>query len=339
MESPISYVSLTLSLTAFFLFLYNGFEDAATVHRDTRLVETSKVWHYNATSGVASLDENVKIACVGTNAEECERLGNGNAANLVVAGGLMLGSGGPILRGTGNGRVRLEDSTGKTLLLVNPSTGAVLVGENDADLPTTAGVRVVGSSVRGTQQDSDNWAATDGFELYSPGASEAYGMVHRIIHKQDASISGVRISPVVPVAAPERSLHVTPQGIVVGDATANFIRANTAQGTGADVIVYGNAYIDSNSASSGFPQCTTVPVDLADLYSDIDVAWKAVRVTVESCSKIGGLTNATVLVSGADFNTCQGNFIYFNDGTGKALGQCTGTGEIYYCKAGVVVSS
>jgi hypothetical protein len=54
----------------------------------------------------------------------------------------------------------LEDSTGKTLLLVNPSTGAVLVGENDADLPTTAGVRVVGSSVRGTQQDSDNWAAT-----------------------------------------------------------------------------------------------------------------------------------------------------------------------------------
>ena len=339
MESPISYVSLALSLTAFFLFIYNGFEDAETVHRDTRLVETSKVWHYNATSGVASLDENVKIACVGVSPEECERLGDENAANIVVSGGLMLGSGGPVLKGTGNGRVRLEDSFGNLLLLVNPATGAVLVGGNDADLPLAAGVRVVGNTVRGTHQDSENWAATDGFELFSPGATEAYGMVHRIVHKEDASIAGVRISPVVPVAAPERSLHVTPRGIVVGDATAAFIHANTGEGTGADVVVYGNAYIDSNSADSDFPTCTTVPVDLAELYDGTDVAWKAVRVTVESCSKLGGLTNAAVLDSGADFNTCQGNFIYFNDGTSKPLGQCTGDGEVYYCRAGVVVQS
>ena len=211
-------------------------------------------------------------------------------------------------------------------------------GENEADLPTSAGVRVVGRAVGGTHQDSEHWAATDGFELFSPGAEEAYGMVHKIIHKDDASIVGVRVSPVVPVSAPERSLHVTPLGIIVGDATASFIRANTAEGTGANVIVYGSAYVDSNAAPSDFPTCTTVPVDLADLYSDTLVAWRAVHIRVESCARIGGLTNATVLASGLDFNTCQGNFIYFNDGSSKALGQCSGEGDIFYCKAMVETS-
>ena len=127
MEPGISYVSLPLSLTALFLFIYNGFEDAETVHRDTRLVETSKVWHYNSTSGVASLDETIQIACVGVGASDCEALGGSGKAKLVVSGGLMLGVHGPVLRGTGNGRVRLEDSRGRAILLADLTTGAVLV--------------------------------------------------------------------------------------------------------------------------------------------------------------------------------------------------------------------
>ena len=127
MEPAISYVSLALSLTAFFLFVYNGFEDAQTVHRDTRLVETSKVWHYNSTSGVASLDENIQIACVGVSPSECEQMGGTGSAKLVVSGGLMLGADGPVLRGTTRGRVRLEDSLGKSILLADLTTGAVLV--------------------------------------------------------------------------------------------------------------------------------------------------------------------------------------------------------------------
>ena len=166
-----------------------------------------------------------------------------------------------------------------------------------------------------------NRAATDGFELFSPGGATPYAMIHRIIHKEDASIVGVRISPVVPVAAPERSLHVPPHGIIVGDATAAFIEATA----------------DSSAAPTDFPTCTTVPVDLADLYTNAVVAWRALHVRVESCAQAGGLVNATVLASGIDFNTCQGNLIYFADGTSKQLGQCTGMGDIYYCKAEVGV--
>ncbi|MBN22370.1 MAG: hypothetical protein CL678_13895 [Bdellovibrionaceae bacterium] len=233
--------------------------------------------------------------------------------------------------------MRAEDATGRALLMADLNTGGVLVGDNDADIPAKPGVRVVGHVVTGTHQDSDMWFATDGFELFSPGGTTAYAMIHRIIHKEDASIVGVRVSPVVPVAAPERSLHVTPHGIIVGDATAAFIKANAAHGTGANVLVYGNAYVDSNAAPTDFPTCTTVPVDLADLYSNTAVAWRAVHVRVESCAQAGGLVNATVLASGTDFNTCQGNMIYFTDGTSKQLGLCTGLGDIYYCKAEVVV--
>jgi len=336
MEEAVSYVSLALSLTAFFLFVYNGFEDAETVHRDTRLLETSKIWHYNGTSGVASLDESVRTACVGLTPEGCQA-STAEGISLAFSGGIRLGESGPVLRQAGTGRVRAEDSDGNTVFLADLNTGAVLVGEDDLGMASASGVRVVGKPVVGTQQDSDNWAATDGFELFSPGSSEAYAMIHRIVHKEDATIVGVRISPVVPVAAPERSLHVTPLALVVGDASAAFIRANAGTGTGANVLVYGSAYVDPGSSTTEFPTCTTVPVDLADLYSSVSVAWKAVYVQVESCAQIGGLVNATVLSSGTDFNTCQGGFIYFNDGTSKALGQCSGNGDVYYCKAGVTV--
>lgn len=336
MEEAVSYVSLALSLTAFSLFVYNGFEDADTVHRDTRLLETSKVWHYNSTTGVASLDESVQTACVGLTPEACLE-STASSVSLALAGGLRLGAGGPVLRHAGTGRVRAEDGDGNTVFLADLNTGAVLVGQDDLDLPQASGVRVVGKPVVGTQQDSDNWAASDGFELFSPGSTEAYAMVHRIVHKEDASIVGVRISPVVPVAAPERSLHVTPLAIVVGDASAAFIRANAGTAAGANVLVYGSAYVDPGTSTTEFPTCTTVPVDLADLYSSVSVAWRAVHVQVESCAQAGGLVNASVLASGADFSTCQGGFIYFNDGTSRALGQCSGNGDIYYCKAGVTV--
>ena len=280
----------------------------------------------------------MKTACVGLNPEACENKASDGIQRLVVQGGLQMGDGGPVLRGTAFGRIRLEDGNGESLLVADVNTGGVLVGQDDFDLPDKPGVRVTGKAVVGTHQDSDMWAATDGFELYSPGSSKAYAMIHRIVHKEDATITGVRVSPVVAVASPERSLHVTPMGVVVGDATAAFIKANTAEGTGANVLVYGNALVDPNASPSDFPTCTTVPVDLADLYSHTTVAWRALHVKVESCAKAGGLANATVLLSGTDFLTCQGTLIYFNDGTSAELGQCTGKGNIYYCKAEVVVS-
>ena len=103
-----SYVSLALSATAFFLFLYNGFEDAQHVQKDTRLVESSKIWHYNVTSGVALLDESVKAACVGMSPDACyANIDEGSMARLVIQGGLQMGDGGPILRGFGTVRLSL----------------------------------------------------------------------------------------------------------------------------------------------------------------------------------------------------------------------------------------
>lgn len=97
-----SYVSLALSVTACFLFLYNGFEDADHVQKDTRLVETSKIWHYNVTNGVASLDESVKAACVGLSPDVCyASMKQGSTTRLVIQGGLQMGNGGPVLRGYG----------------------------------------------------------------------------------------------------------------------------------------------------------------------------------------------------------------------------------------------
>ena len=100
-----SYVSLALSATAFFLFLYNGFEDGQHVQKDTRLVESSKIWHYNVTNGVASLDESVKAACVGMSPDACyTSIEEGSMTRLVIQGGLQMGDGGPVLRGFGTVR-------------------------------------------------------------------------------------------------------------------------------------------------------------------------------------------------------------------------------------------
>ena len=257
------------------------------------------------------MDESVHAACIGLKPEHCANLVTSGTQRLVIQGGLQMGDGGPVLRGDGQSRVRLEDAHGTNLLVADVNSGGVIIGEDDFDIPNKPGVRVVGQTVEGTHQDSSMWTATDGFELFSPGTTSAYAMIHRIVHKEDASIMGVRISPVVSVASPDRSLHVTPHGIIVGDATAAFIEANTGQGTGANVLVYGNAIVDSNAAPSDFAACTSVPVDLAELYADTSVAWRALHVQVESCAKLGGLVNATVLSSGTDFLSCQGNMIFF----------------------------
>ena len=136
----------------------------------------------------------MKTACVGLNPEACENKASDGIQRLVVQGGLQMGDGGPVLRGTAFGRIRLEDGNGESLLVADVNTGGVLVGQDDFDLPDKPGVRVTGKAVVGTHQDSDMWAATDGFELYSPGSSKAYAMIHRIVHKEDATITGVRVA-------------------------------------------------------------------------------------------------------------------------------------------------
>jgi len=333
-NEAVPYASLALSLTAFGLFLYDGFEDADVATRDGRLVDTSRVWHYNGTSGVASLDESVTTACVALDPDDCAA-SSGQGIRLAVGGGLRLGVAGPILRGVGTDRIRAEDASGQPVFLASLATGAVLVGSDDTMLPATPGVRIVGKPTDGTQHDSAHWAATDGFALHAPGSDTPYATVHRIVHKEDASIVGVRISPPTPIAAPERSIHITAFGIVVGDAPANFIHANTAHGSGANLLVYGSAHVDASIDPDGLGHCTSVPVDLADLYDGASVAWRALRVDVHSCSNQGGLNNATVLASGTDFATCQGGLIYFNDGTSHPLGTCVLDGYIYYCRAEV----
>ena len=53
--------------------------------------------------------------------------------------------------------MRAEDANGSCLVVADLNTGGVLVGDNDADLPTKPGVRVVGHTVEGSHQDSKMW--------------------------------------------------------------------------------------------------------------------------------------------------------------------------------------
>ena len=77
----------------------------------------------------------MKTACVGLNPEACENKASDGIQRLVVQGGLQMGDGGPVLRGTAFGRIRLEDGNGESLLVADVNTGGVLVGQDDFELP------------------------------------------------------------------------------------------------------------------------------------------------------------------------------------------------------------
>ena len=89
-ESPISYVSLFLSLLALGLFVLSGFQNADDTSKSREEVSTSFVFYYDEQTGVARVRDGVAMACVGLAAADCAVDTNADArVQLKVAGALQ----------------------------------------------------------------------------------------------------------------------------------------------------------------------------------------------------------------------------------------------------------
>ena len=214
--SIVTYVALVLSVCAVTLLIITGITTHREFDKEQRTLSTAHVWHYDHESHVASTHTDVNTVCVGYN--DCAASAGHRV--LRVNGGIQLGDG-PVFRTSQSGRhVVVEDGTGRQILRADLSSGATIVGEG-LDLPAS-GVQVSGYA--NATDHTAQWFATRGFSLFGDAGHPA-SRVHSIVHKDDSSIRGVRISPPGPVRG-DHAIHITPLGIVVGDAPANFIREN-----------------------------------------------------------------------------------------------------------------
>lgn len=214
--SPVTYVAFALSLCAVTMVLLTGITTHREFDKEQRTLSSAHVWHYDHASKVASTHTDVSTVCIGY--DTCE----GSAENRVlrINGGIQLGSG-PVFRTSHSGtHMVIEDNTGRQIARADLSTGATIVGEG-FDLPQS-GVQVNGYS--NSSSHTSQWLATRGFHLFGESQIPS-SSVHNVVHREDSTIQGVRISPPGPVRG-AHAIHITSQGIIVGDAPANFIRQN-----------------------------------------------------------------------------------------------------------------
>lgn len=190
-----------------------------------------------------------------------------------MLGGIQIGNN--VFRTVRNGKIMVvETPQGLQILRVNLETGGVTIGE-DTEVPNygtifirlpifmsslimsilisyylLSGVRVIGKKVTDRSRDTESWLARSQFDIYSEGAEKPYATVSEVVHTTSA-ISGARVCPPGPVR-PLRCVHLTPQGVVIGDASYSFIEAHSAK---ADVLVSGTTYstVSLNSTLARMP--------------------------------------------------------------------------------------
>jgi len=107
---------------------------------------------------------------------------------------------------------------------------------------------VIGKKVTDRSRDTESWLARSHFDVYSEGADKPYATISEVVHATSA-ISGARVCPPGPVR-PLRCVHLTPQGVVIGDASYSFIDAHS---TKADVLVSGTTYSTVSARGYLFP--------------------------------------------------------------------------------------
>lgn len=221
--SPVTYVAFALSLCAVTMVLLTGITTHREFDKEQRTLSTAHVWHYDHNTKVASTHTDVSTVCIGY--DSCEGAAQGRV--LRINGGIQLGSG-PVFRTSRSGsHMIIEDSTGRQIARADLATGATIVGEG-LDVPVS-GIQINGYA--NATSHTDQWLATRGFHLFGETQNPS-SSVHSVVHREDSTIQGVRISPPGPVRG-AHAIHITSQGIVVGDAPANFIREN-----GEPVVVF-----------------------------------------------------------------------------------------------------
>ena len=185
---PVTYVAFALSLCAVTMVLLTGITTHREFDKEQRTLSSAHVWHYDHATKVASTHTDVNTVCIGY--DSCE--GSAEERVLRINGGIQLGSG-PVFRTSHSGNhIVIEDSTGRQIARAHLSTGATVIGEG-FDLPQS-GVQVNGYVNSSSVTHTDQWLATRGFHLF--GASQnPSSSVHSVVHREDSTIQGVRISP------------------------------------------------------------------------------------------------------------------------------------------------
>lgn len=318
-ESPVSLVALVLSVCAVTLLIINGITTHRDYDKEQKTLSAAHVWHYDHDTKVASTHSDVKAVCVGY--DDCaDAVGADHI--LRVNGGIQLGNG-PIFRTTQTGRqLVVEDSKGNQILRADLSTGGTVVG--DGLTPPASGMQVDGFAKDSLLADSTHmWLATKGFRLFE-NADTPSSSVHSVVHREDSGIYGVRISPPGPVVA-DRAVHLTPQGIVVGDAPASFIRENAGK---AGVLVYGQA-LQLPTLDSQAPTCHTPSVELPGLENPSGDEGRVVKATMAHCNPARLTDMERLPLSQA---TCDHKYVFFVQGSLEPaiLGACQ-DGVVFYC--------
>lgn len=242
------------------------------------------------------------------------------------------GPGGPVLRSSRGGAVVDITAEGSDVpvVRVDLSTGGVLVGSSN-DIPAS-GVRLEGAAVPNATYDTEMWLATSGFELFD--GADTRGRVHLVKHAETGH-TALRLSSAAPAVSAERSLHLLPEAVVIGDASANFIEASRGS---ASVIVAGSTWVqtDQDTTLSQCSQCTDLPLADISLRADLSVTYELVRLEFDACDAPNSLRNATVIEPGDEgFLGCGGSQAWFTGSEVRQLGVCTQIGArayIEYCK-------
>ena len=138
-DTPISYVSLFLSLLGIGLFVLSGYQRSSH-HDHHQFPHHEDVFVFDEASNITRLSRAGGHVCVGFSRQECEAAPPGAA--LRVAGGVQFGgAAGPVVGTSADGAFLDISGPDGTRVRVRLATGGVLVGEGLAsDVPET-GVR------------------------------------------------------------------------------------------------------------------------------------------------------------------------------------------------------
>ena len=327
-ESPIAYVSLFLSILGIGLFVLSGYQHSA--HHDRhQFGHHEDVFVFDPHTNITRLSRAGGHVCIGFNKKECQKTVSG--ASLRVAGGIQLGGpSGPVVSTSADGRLLDVRNPDGTRVRIRLGTGGVLVGAGTAhDIPET-GTSVKGAAVSpdSTDYDTERWEALSGFVVAAPDGTP-YAQVHDVVH--DSGLRGTRLSLAGPGVDAAKSVHITPSGLIVGDATWEFIdhASKTAQ-----VIVTGEVYYeDEDDTLSRDAGCLRAPIGKLDLPAEL------IEVEVESCAQPGLLAARLIKKGEGELSGCSESHAFF-DVPGQAreeveLGKCASRGDrtyIYYCK-------
>ena len=311
-NTAVTYVSLVLSLCAITVLIITGITSHREFDKEEHTLSTAHVWHYNHSTGVAATHTDVGTVCVGYN--DCPEAVEQRV--LRVNGGIRLGQG-PVFRTALEGRIMVvEDNSGRQIARADLSTGATIIGDG-LDLPEK-GVQVNGYTDSGAH--TDMWLATRGFSLFGSDETPA-SSVHSVVHREDAAVRGIRIAPPGPVRA-DHAVHITAQGIIVGDAPATFVRENAGK---ADVLVYGQSITQPNLGSP--TACSIPPVQVPELALNNESTPHVLKLTTEYCNPALLQSIEKLPLSSA---SCNYQYAFIGDKGAFPLGKCSND-VTYYC--------